>query len=109
MDRESGKPLSGMDHLRQSLIDILMTAKGSRVMRRAYGSDVARLLDQPVNAFFAVDLYMAVAQALKEYEPRLKLNTISYTMPQAGCVEISFDGLYMPSGKPIKMEGLVLQ
>ncbi|WP_412057112.1 GPW/gp25 family protein [Bartonella sp. DGB2] len=54
MDRESGKPLSGMDHLRQSLIDILMTAKGSRVMRRAYGSDVARLLDQPVNAFFAV-------------------------------------------------------
>ncbi|WP_412057361.1 GPW/gp25 family protein [Bartonella sp. DGB2] len=41
-----------MDHLRQSLIDILMTAKGSRVMRRAYGSDVARLLDQPVNAFF---------------------------------------------------------
>ncbi|WP_412057113.1 hypothetical protein [Bartonella sp. DGB2] len=52
---------------------------------------------------------MAVAQALKEYEPRLKLNTISYTMPQAGCVEISFDGLYMPSGKPIKMEGLVLQ
>ena len=34
----TGAALSGMDHLRQSIRDILTTRVGTRVMRRAYGS-----------------------------------------------------------------------
>lgn len=32
----TGRPLSGIDHLRQSIRDILTTPIGSRVMRRLY-------------------------------------------------------------------------
>jgi phage baseplate assembly protein W len=38
MNRNTGRKLSGVDHLRQSIVDILTTPIGSRVMRRDYGS-----------------------------------------------------------------------
>ena len=44
MDRETGKSLSGIEHLRQSIRDILTTPIGSRVMRRDYGSRLFELL-----------------------------------------------------------------
>ncbi len=76
MDRTTGKPLTGIDHLRQSILDILSTRIGSRVMRRDYGSRVAELIDAPVNNAFAVALYAAVAEALDKWEPRFKLKKL---------------------------------
>ena len=49
MNSQTGKRLSGMDHLRQSIIDILTTPIGSRVMRPGYGSRLFELVDAPVN------------------------------------------------------------
>lgn len=49
MDRRTGKPLSGLDHLRQSIGDILATPVGSRRMRPEYGSLLRRFVDLPVN------------------------------------------------------------
>ncbi|WP_375654640.1 MULTISPECIES: GPW/gp25 family protein [unclassified Bartonella] len=109
MDRTTGKPLTGIDHLRQSILDILSTRIGSRVMRRDYGSRVAELIDAPVNNAFAVALYAAVAEALDKWEPRFKLKKIDYKMVDAGKVSLSFEGIYLPSGKPITMEGLLIK
>uniref|UniRef100_UPI0035D106BF GPW/gp25 family protein n=1 Tax=Bartonella sp. TS25HLJMH TaxID=3243576 RepID=UPI0035D106BF len=78
MDRTTGKPLTGIDHLRQSILDILSTRIGSRVMRRDYGSRVAELIDSPVNNAFSVALYAAVAEALDKWEPRFKLKKIDF-------------------------------
>ena len=50
MNRHTGKALDGFNHLRQSVADILSTRKGTRVMRREYGSDLAGLVDRPMNA-----------------------------------------------------------
>ncbi|WP_375670488.1 GPW/gp25 family protein [Bartonella sp. PS7NMGDW] len=109
MDRTTGKPLTGIDHLRQSILDILSTRIGSRVMRRDYGSRVAELIDAPVNNAFAVALYAAVAEALDKWEPRFKLKKIDFKMVDAGQVSLSFEGIYLPSGKPITMEGLLIK
>ncbi|WP_273721108.1 MULTISPECIES: GPW/gp25 family protein [unclassified Bartonella] len=109
MDRMTGKPLSGIDHLRQSILDILSTRIGSRVMRRDYGSRVAELIDAPVNNAFSVALYAAVAEALDKWEPRFKLKKIDFKMVDAGQVSLSFEGIYLPSGKPITMEGLLIK
>ncbi|GAA5113308.1 GPW/gp25 family protein [Bartonella jaculi] len=109
MDRMTGKSLSGIDHLRQSILDILSTRIGSRVMRRDYGSRVAELIDAPVNNAFAVALYAAVAEALDKWEPRFKLRKIDFKMVEAGQVSLSFEGIYLPSGKPITMEGLLIK
>lgn len=77
MDRTTGKSLQGVDHLRQSIADILTTPIGSRVMRRDYGSELPDLLDQPDNGATRVRIYAATATALMRWEPRLKLSRVS--------------------------------
>ncbi|MCZ2158875.1 GPW/gp25 family protein [Bartonella sp. 220] len=109
MDRSTGKPLTGIAHLRQSILDILSTRIGTRVMRRDYGSRVADIIDAPVNDAFAVTLYAAIAEALDKWEPRFKLNKIDFKWNGNGQVSLSFEGLYLPSGKPITMEGLLIK
>ncbi|CAK00797.1 phage-related baseplate assembly protein [Bartonella tribocorum CIP 105476] len=109
MDRTTGKPLVGIEHLRQSIIDILSTRIGTRVMRRDYGSRIGELIDAPVNNAFAVALYAAVAEALDKWEPRFKLKKIDFKILGTGQVSLSFEGMYLPSGKPITMEGLLIQ
>ena len=49
MSRQSGTELSEIDHIRQSIEDIISTPIGSRLMRRDYGTQVANLLDQPTS------------------------------------------------------------
>ena len=41
----TGESLSGLDHLRQSIADILSTPLNTRVMRRDYGSRIPELID----------------------------------------------------------------
>ncbi len=41
--------LNDMEHLKQSVRDILITPLASRVMRREYGSLVPDLIDEPMN------------------------------------------------------------
>ncbi|MBD3768115.1 MAG: GPW/gp25 family protein [Gammaproteobacteria bacterium] len=48
INAQTGKPLSGIDHLRQSISDILTTRVGTRVMRRDYGSQLPELADNPM-------------------------------------------------------------
>src|SRR3982751_4032251 len=73
MNRHTGKALEGFDHLRQSVADILSTRKGTRVMRREYGSDLAGLVDRPMNASLITAIYTETAEALYRWEPRLRL------------------------------------
>lgn len=49
MNRETGKAITDLDHIRQSIRAILITPVGTRVMRREYGSLLSALIDQPQN------------------------------------------------------------
>jgi len=109
MDRFTGKPLSGLEHLRQSLIDILTTRVGERVMLRDYGSQLPNLIDNPTNPFFGVDLFMAIAQACQKWEPRLKLEHIAFKPLGGGKVEVELDALYLPQAKNIRLSGLMIK
>lgn len=73
INAQTGQPLSGIDHLRQSIRDILTTRIGTRVMRRDYGSRLHALVDNPMTPRLAMDLYSATAEALARWEPRFKL------------------------------------
>jgi phage baseplate assembly protein W len=77
MNRHNGRHIDGLEHLRQSVSDILSTPIGSRVMRRDYGSLVPALLDQPDNEATQVRLQAAVAGALMRWEPRMRLARIT--------------------------------
>jgi hypothetical protein len=62
----TGKPLSGIQHLRQSINDILTTPIGSRVIRRDYGSDLPTLVDAPMNLSTLTRIYAATARGHRE-------------------------------------------
>ena len=76
MNAVTGRALSGLDHLRQSIQDIFMTPIGSRVQRREYGSRLLRLVDAPLTQGLLTDIYAAAAEALDRWEPRFRLTRI---------------------------------
>jgi phage baseplate assembly protein W len=76
MARTSGKPLSGLDHIAQSIGDILSTPLGTRVMRRDYGSLLFELTDAPLNRATALLLIAATAMAIARWEPRYTVTRV---------------------------------
>ena len=64
MNNTSGKVITDIDHLRQSVRDILLTPQGSRIARREYGSLLSALIDQPQNPALRLQVMSAVYVAL---------------------------------------------
>lgn len=109
MDRVTGKPLGGDDHLRQSIADILSTPIGSRVMRRDYGSLLFELVDAPFNALTRLRMHAATAIALMRWEPRLRLTRVIVDRgPAPGEVVIDLEGERTDGRKPNAFTRLVL-
>jgi len=111
MNAKTGKPLSGFDHVRQSVVDILTTRINSRVLLRDYGFDGSGIIDAPGNADSVVRLFGAVAKALDKWEPRFRLSRILLNDASAGRADISLYGEYRPEGgtaQPANIEGLVI-
>ena len=84
MNRETGRQLSGIAHIRQSVAEILMTPKGSRVMRRDFGSDLPDLIDRPWSNVLALQLMAATVMAVKRWEPRLRIAKVGVLPPGLG-------------------------
>lgn len=101
-----GKLLGGLDHLRQSITDILTTPLGSRVMRRDYGSRLYELVDAPMNGSTVMDLYAATAEALEAWEPRFRLTQVTLASADAGAVELDLTGQYLPDGQVVTLDGI---
>lgn len=108
-DKTTGKPLAGTAHLRQSIIDILTTPQGTRVMRRQYGSTLFELIDTPLNSNTVLFLYAAIAEALDKWEPRLKVTQIEITNIDAtGSAPLAITGIYVPDGITVQIDGIQL-
>lgn len=85
MNANSGQAITDNEHIAQSIGDILLTPVGSRVMRRAYGSQLFNLIDQPVNdAITKLRVMSAIYSALYLWEPRISLTSITLSAPGAG-------------------------
>jgi phage baseplate assembly protein W len=98
IDRRTGGILSGWAHVQQSLEVLFTTARESRVMRRAVGSSVPRMVDQPMNQVTLIDFYAAVAKAIRDYEPRFKVSKMSVQSASSGQLTIAIQGVYYPRG-----------
>lgn len=77
MARSSGVTLDGVEHIRQSIGDILSTPIGTRVGRRAYGSLLPDLIDQPMTAANILRIYAATAVAISRNEDRIRLRRVA--------------------------------
>ena len=108
MNKYTGKRLQGIDHLKQSILDILTTPVGSRVMRRDYGSRIFELVDNPMVDDFAIELFAATAEALAKWEHRLRLERVQIKHIGKGQVTLLLWGFYLPEGKPITLDGIIV-
>ncbi|MDT4859518.1 lysozyme [compost metagenome] len=105
MNRDSGRSISLLEHIRQSVADILTTPIGTRVMRREYGSQVPDLIDQPTNGDTVVRLYAAAAIALMRWEPRVRLTRVQfYRGTDPGSATLELEGTRVDTNEPLNLQ-----
>lgn len=78
MSSQTGSAIDDIDHIRQSVRDILTTPIGSRVMRRDYGSLLPELIDRPLNGATLLQAYAATVDALVRWERRIRATRIQF-------------------------------
>ncbi|MDY3574115.1 GPW/gp25 family protein [Enterobacter ludwigii] len=78
MNSQTGLSISEVEHIRQSVRDILVTPIGSRVMRREYGSLLSALIDQPQTPALRLQIMAAYYSAIQKWEPRVSLTSITF-------------------------------
>lgn len=108
INARTGKTIKGIEHLRQSIQDILSTPIGTRVMRREYGSKIFSLIDAPLNRGTLAQIYATSAEALDRWEPRFKLHKIRAHSSEPGSINIEVEGEYLPEGKVVTLSNLIL-
>lgn len=110
MDRQTGVSIYDVEHLKQSIIDILSTPIGSRVCRRGYGSNLYKLLDRNIDRYMKLKLINAVATSLGKWEPRLILDSVGIdkVVPSDGAVRITLAGYYVIDNKPVYLNDISL-
>jgi phage baseplate assembly protein W len=104
LSRLTARALDLDRHLAQSITDILTTPKGSRVLRRDYGSRLPDLIDAPMNGETLVDVFAETAEALDLWEPRLKLRRVQITEAASGRMTILMSGEVLGSETTISSE-----
>lgn len=98
INRRTGRPIAGFDHVAQSIEVLFTTSFESRVMRRGVGSDVPRMVDQPISPVTIIDFYAAAAKALRDYEPRFRVGRMRIDSAAPGELSVAIQGVYYPRG-----------
>ena len=104
----TGKALSGYDHFKQSVRDILTTRLFSRVMLRNYGSKLPALVDAPMCPEIIAQIIYWAAIALILWEPRLDLQRVVCQSVSAGKIVLSLTGVYKPDGTQVTIDGITI-
>jgi phage baseplate assembly protein W len=84
MNNTTGRAVSDVAHIRQSVRDILTTPIGSRAMRRDYGSLIPELIDQPMNPATRLRVMSASVSALVKWEPRIRVASVRLAVDANG-------------------------
>lgn len=108
MDRSTGKQLAGTDHIRQSIVDILTTPLGTRVMLPEYGSNLFNLVDNPTDPGLAMKIIMASAGALAKWEPRIRVDSVNVTAIDVGKITISIIATDVEARRRLELQNMEL-
>ncbi|ELP2902977.1 GPW/gp25 family protein [Escherichia coli O5] len=95
--------ISDTEHLRHSVNNILTTPRGSRIMRREYGSLLPELLDAPQNDVTRLQCMSAVVMALAQWEPRIAINRVDITWLPDGRALLAISGVLTRTMQPVQM------
>lgn len=106
MNAKTGRSIDTLEHIQQSVRDILTTPIGSRVMRREYGSLLPELIDQPLNGATALRAYSATVVALMKWEPRIRVQQITRLAPanRPGSLTLEMTARRTDTGEAVSLE-----
>lgn len=102
MNAQTGGALTDIDHIRQSVRDILVTPVGSRLARREYGSLMADLIDEGQNEVTKLRVMAATYSALSRWEPRIRLTGITTETSMDGKMVVNLTG-YRADNTPLSL------
>tara|TARA_B100000212_G_scaffold303167_1_gene249848 strand:+ start:16512 stop:16955 length:444 start_codon:yes stop_codon:yes gene_type:complete len=68
--------LKDIDSVKQSVKNLVLTGKGERPFQPRLGSDIRKLLFEPVDEFTALDIEEQVRVTIDNFEPRIKINKL---------------------------------
>jgi phage baseplate assembly protein W len=68
------------DQVRQSIVLILRTAKGERVMRPDFGSGLHKLVFEPMTPITCARVQHEAQEALVRFEPRIEVTKVDVTV-----------------------------
>lgn len=106
MNIVTGKNISEINHLKQSISNILSTPIGSRVMRRDYGSSLFNKIDRPISGELIAEIYLDIVESLFIWEPRFELDQVSVHNVNKGKIAIDLVGSFLKDGKKIILENI---
>ena len=109
MNINTGRSIEDMEHLRQSITNILSTPIGSRIMRREYGSRLFKRLDAPLTGELLAEIYADVVEALFSYEPRIEVTNVSVVSMDQGHLRLDVTGKYLVTGEDVTLNGIEIQ
>lgn len=103
MNRVTGERISDVDHISQSIADILRTPVGSRVMRREYGSLLSQMIDQPQTPALELQIMAACYMAILKWEPRVGLTSITTARQFNGQMVVEVNGQITDTGESLSL------
>lgn len=103
MNRTNGESISDVDHISQSIGDILRTPIGSRVMRREYGSLLSQMIDQPQTPALELQIMAACYMAIMKWEPRVRLTSITTAREFNGQMVVDVTGQIADTGESLSL------
>ena len=106
MNINDGKDISEINHLKQSISNILTTPIGSRTMRRDYGSNLFNKIDHPVNGELIAEIYLDIVESLFIWEPRFELDQVAVHNIENGKITIDLEGSFLSNGEKITLENI---
>jgi phage baseplate assembly protein W len=91
--QKSVEMVGGEMDIAQSLEILLSTRLGERVLRPDYGCDLTEMLFESITVTLLTKIKRIIEKAILLYEPRITLNNIFFTSPDAldGVVNIKID------------------
>ena len=95
---------SGVQHIKESVMQVLGTAKGEYLMRPTFGSDLFRRVFQPTNVVALAE--GDVREALRVWEQRVKVNSVSSSVDESelGVVRLGVDFTVKDLGQSAQTE-----
>jgi len=106
MNVNTGKKISEIAHIKQSIANILSTPLGSRVMRRDYGSRLFERIDQPINGELIAEIYSDIVEAISTWEPRFEVEQVTLQSIDKGKIIIDLEGTFVKDGQKIVLENI---